>query len=37
MHDKGYVWFTINKMTDFWKVELGGREKYGVQVTRRDN
>ncbi len=33
MHNKGYVWFTINKMTDFWKGELGGRDKYGVQVT----
>ena len=33
MHNKGYEWFTINKMTDYWKYVLKGREKYGVQVT----
>lgn len=33
MKSKGYTWFTINKMTDFWKYELGSREQYGVFVT----
>ncbi|MBQ2882483.1 MAG: DUF3644 domain-containing protein [Alphaproteobacteria bacterium] len=33
MHEKGYTWFTINKMTDFWKYELGSREQYGTFVT----
>lgn len=33
MHNKGYKWFTANKMTEIWKYDLGGREKYGVYVT----
>ena len=33
MKEKGYTWFTINKMTDFWKYELGNRDGYGVFVT----
>ena len=33
MHEKGYVWFSIGKMTSFWKDELGSRDKYGLYIT----
>ncbi|MBQ3513626.1 MAG: DUF3644 domain-containing protein [Lachnospiraceae bacterium] len=33
MQGKGYKWFSLSKMTDFWKFELGDRSKYGVYVT----
>ena len=33
MHSKGYKWFSLSKMTDIWKCELGDRSKYGVYVT----
>lgn len=34
MHEKGYGWFTVNKMTAFWKEELGSRTQYGVYITK---
>ena len=33
MHKKGYLWFNISKMTEFWKCDLGSREKYGVELA----
>ena len=32
MKEKGYSWLTTNKMTDFWKNELGSRDAYGTYV-----
>ena len=32
MHNKGYIWFTTNIMTDYWKYTLGSRDGYGASV-----
>lgn len=33
MKSEGYDWFNVGIMTSFWKDELGGRDKYGIQIT----
>lgn len=33
MQQKGFSWFTVGKMTSFWKDELGTRDPYGIYVT----
>ena len=34
MHEKGYAWFTSGTMTHLWKNVLGGRDKYGIYITK---
>lgn len=34
MHDKGYTWFNVGKMTSYWQNKLKSRDKYGTYVTK---
>lgn len=34
MHEKGYDWLTVPKMTDYWKNQLGSRDNYGIYITK---
>jgi hypothetical protein len=33
MHAKGYYWFTVGAMTQYWKYELKNRDQYGIYIT----
>lgn len=35
MKEKGYDWFNINMMTDFWKYDLKSRDMYGVALGKQ--
>jgi len=35
MKEKGYDWFNINMMTDFWKYDLKSRDMYGVALEKQ--
>lgn len=34
MRNKGYKWFSIPIMTDYWKNNLKSREEYGIYITK---
>ena len=33
MKDRGYTWFNVQNMTNYWKKEFISRDQYGIQIT----